>query len=468
MGAVLGLCSAAQLACCCGSTACGLCCQACPSCKNSTSSRIMYAIMLFLGTVTACILLSPGLQEGLQKVPFCSGSGNEAPGISSFLTPSSWKIDCQNAVGYLAVYRLCFAMTLFFSFMALIMIGVKSSRDFRAGIQNGFWGLKYLVLIGTMVGAFFIPEDDSSTFGTTWMYFGLIGAFLFILIQLVLVVDFAHRWAESWVEKYEETNSKGWFVALLFFTFLHYALCIAAVVLFFIYYTKPEGCDLHKFFISFNLLLCIAVSIVAILPKVQEHQPRSGLLQSSIVSLYALYLTWSAMSNQPDHNCKPNFSTIINGGTVAPPTEGNKPNFDAQSIIGLVIWFCCVLYSSIRTASNGQTEKLIGSDKVLAKDEGGSSGSEDIHEAETGGTKVFDNEADGVAYSWSFFHIMFALATLYVMMTLTNWYKPTSSLTTLSDNEASVWVKIISSWICLGLYLWSLIAPIALPNRDFS
>lgn len=37
--------------------------------------------------------------------------------------------------------------------------------------------------------------------------------------------------------------------------------------------------------------------------------------------------------------------------------------------------------------------------------------------------KVWDNEEESVAYNWSFFHVMFALATLYVMMTLTNWYK---------------------------------------------
>lgn len=135
------------------------------------------------------------------------------------------------------------------------------------------------------------------------------------------------------------------------------------------------------------------------MPKVQEHQPRSGLLQASVVSLYTLYLTWSAMSNQPgkfyskvfrsnslsyninakvfslpfpDTNCKPNFSSVINGGSPSDP--GQKPTFDAESIVGLIIWFCCVLYSSIRTASNGQTERLIGSDKVLAKDETGSSG----------------------------------------------------------------------------------------------
>lgn len=51
------------------------------------------------------------------------------------------------------------------------------------------------------------------------MYFGLIGGFFFILIQLVLVVDFAHRWAESWVEKFEETNSKTWY------TFSCYSQC---------------------------------------------------------------------------------------------------------------------------------------------------------------------------------------------------------------------------------------------------
>lgn len=40
-----------------------------------------------------------------------------------------------------------------------------------------------------------------------------------------------------------------------------------------------------------------------------------------------------------------------------------------------------------------------------------------------GDERVWDNEEENVAYSWSLFHVVFIMATLYVMMTLTNWYQ---------------------------------------------
>lgn len=79
------------------------------------------------------------------------------------------------------------------------------------------------------------------------MYFGMIGGFLFILIQLILIVDFAHSWAEAWVGNYEETESKGWYVALLGVTFLNYALTITGVTLLFVFFTK-----VRKLFNSFG------------------------------------------------------------------------------------------------------------------------------------------------------------------------------------------------------------------------
>ncbi|XP_074032873.1 probable serine incorporator isoform X3 [Leptinotarsa decemlineata] len=455
MGAVLGLCSAAQLACCCGSTACSLCCSACPSCRNSTSSRIMYALMLLVGTIVACITLSPGLKDVLKKVPFCANS--------SSLVPNSVVIDCQGAVGYLAVYRICFILTCFFALMALMMIGVKSSKDPRSGIQNGFWGLKYLLVIGGIIGSFFIPEGS---FGPTWMYFGMVGGFAFILIQLILIVDFAHSWAEAWVGNYEETESKGWYFALIGMTVLNYALSITGIVLLYVFFTKSGGCDLNKFFISINLIFCVLVSIIAILPAVQEKLPRSGLLQSSVVSLYVMYLTWSAVANSAKE-CNPGL-----WGIFGKKSSGDNTSYD---IIGLVIWMCCVLYSSLRSAS--KSSKITMSENMLTKDNGAvrGYGSDSLVEnegndgGESGdGKKVWDNEDESVAYSWSFFHVMFALATLYVMMTLTNWYNPSSSLENFNYNAGSMWVKVISSWLCLALYSWTLIAPVVLHDREFN
>lgn len=101
----------------------------------------MYAVMLLVGVVVCCIMLSPGLQDTLAGVPFCKNEDSTSLGFK-----------CSEVVGYLAVYRVCFALTCFFSLMAVLTIGVKTSKDPRAGIQNGFWGIKYLIIIGICVG----------------------------------------------------------------------------------------------------------------------------------------------------------------------------------------------------------------------------------------------------------------------------------------------------------------------------
>lgn len=90
----------------------------------------MYAVMLFLVTIVGWIMLSPWVVEKMHNVPFCTNS--TVPGIPDYHAA------CQAAVGHLAVYRVMFAMTIFFLVFALIMIGVKSSKDGRASIQNGY------------------------------------------------------------------------------------------------------------------------------------------------------------------------------------------------------------------------------------------------------------------------------------------------------------------------------------------
>ncbi|KAH0619115.1 hypothetical protein JD844_018801 [Phrynosoma platyrhinos] len=405
MGAVLGVCSLASwIPCLCSGASC-LLCSCCPNSRNSTVTRLIYAFLLLLSTLVACIMLAPGMEKQLKKVPgFCDGF-----------------VDCEALVGYRAVYRISFAMAMFFCLFALLMIKVKSSKDPRAAVHNGFWFFKIAAIVGIMVGAFYIPEGP---FTTALFVFGSFCAFLFILIQLVLLVDFAHSWNESWVERMEEGNSRCWYAALLSCTSLNYALSFIAIVLFYVFYTKPEGCIENKLS---HLLHYLKLSQ-------QEHQPHSGLLQSSVITLYTMYLTWSAMSNEPDRHCNPSLLNIISqiaaptslpvNATAIPVIPTSAPVkspqwWDAQSIVGLIIFVLCLLYSSIRSSNNSQVNKLTlsASDSVILDDT-------PCGDAEDGEPRrVLDNEKDGVQYSYSFFHFMLFLASLYIMMTLTNWYR---------------------------------------------
>ncbi|KXJ04742.1 Serine incorporator 3, partial [Exaiptasia diaphana] len=80
---------------------------------------------------------------------------------------------------------------------------------------------------------------------------------------------------------------------------LFFCLAISGFIVGYVYFTEASGCSLNKFFISFNLILCIVISVISIFPKVQEVQPKSGLLQASIISLYTSYLTLSALASEP-------------------------------------------------------------------------------------------------------------------------------------------------------------------------
>ncbi|NXR09626.1 SERC3 protein, partial [Semnornis frantzii] len=456
--------------CLCSGASC-LLCRCCPNSKNSTVTRLIYAFLLLLSTALACIMLAPGMEEQLKKIPgFCEeGLHARIPYVDGF-------VSCDVFVGYRAVYRISFAMAVFFFLFSLLMIAVKTSSDPRAAVHNGFWFFKIAAIVALMVGAFYIPEGP---FTRAWFVIGLFGAAFFILIQLVLLVDFAHSWNESWVGRMEEGNAKCWYAALLSCTGLFYALSLVFLVLFCVFYTKPDGCTENKIFISINVILCIAVSVVSVLPKVQEHQPCSGLLQSSVITLYTMYLTWAAMSNEPERSCNPSLLNIITqiatpttvpeNTTVVPATPAPPKSlqwWDAQSVVGLLIFVLCLLYSSIRSSSHSQVSKLTlsGSDSAMLEDSAALGSA-----AEEGDVRrVADNERDGVQYSYTFFHFMLCLASLYIMMTLTNWYSPDADFKTMTSKWPAVWVKITSSWLCLLLYLWTLVAPLVLTNRDFS
>ncbi|NXQ07972.1 SERC2 protein, partial [Vidua macroura] len=430
--------------CLCGSAPC-LLCGCCPSAKNSTISRLLFTFFLFLGTLVSIIMIIPGVEKELHKLPgFCEGSGSVL-GVQT-------NVDCSSFLGHKAVYRMGFAMAAFFCLFAVLMVCVRSSKDPRAALQNGFWFFKFLVLVGITVGAFYIPDG---AFTSVWFYFGVVGSFLFILIQLVLLIDFAHSWSQRWLRNADEGSAKGWYAALCTVTFIFYAASIVAVALLYVYYTKPEGCTEGKAFISINLILCLIVSVVSILPKIQEAQPHSGLLQASLITLYTIYVTWAALANVPSQRCNPTLLVRNSTGTA---TEPLTAWWDAPSIVGLVIFILCTLFISLRSSDHPQVNKL-----MLTEESGAGAGAGAGPGGARGGCSSGITPRGGCSSGVT------PWGGCSSRVTALGWLQqPDESLQVLRSPWTAVWVKICSSWAGLLLYLWTLVAPLLLPDRDFS
>eukprot|EP00040_Diaphanoeca_grandis_P022834 m.123350 g.123350 ORF g.123350 m.123350 type:complete len:447 (-) comp28981_c0_seq1:379-1719(-) len=444
MGAVLGACGVSSLvgeaACCLGPAAIGCCCgNRCGTCKNSTATRIAYAFLLLLCCISAWVMLLPEV-------------GSKLGAMKKYTGDISCEDDnCDTVWSQLGVFRVMFGTSCFYFLFACLMIGVKSSSGGRGGIQNGFWGIKFLLIVGLCVGAFFIPNVF---FMKYWGVVGMIGGFLFLLVQMVLLVDFAHSWAESWIEKMED-GSKCYKWLLLICSVGMYLLALIATILMFVFYTKGSGsaCALNKTVISVNIILAIVMTLVAMSERVREVVPASGILQSGVMVVYTTYITWSAITGNPDVSCQPDFG-------------GGSGNSTTTVVAGAFFTFVSVCYASVRTTSASQLGKLGMANKenhALLSDT-------DDDDDDVEGGKVSDNEKDGVMYNWSMFHATFALAGLYMMMVLTDWSEfkdGTAATIDIGHGKASVWVKLVSGWFCCALYIWTLVAPLCLPDRDF-
>ncbi|CAG8540051.1 11950_t:CDS:2 [Funneliformis caledonium] len=387
---------ASALASCFSAAACTLAFKSC-NCNNSIATRIGFAL--------AWIMMSDWAIKQLEKM------------LYDYL-----QLNCEEGTcyGVLAVHRICFALSLFHLFLGLLVVGVYDTRDKRASIQNGWWGPKILLWITFVIISFFIPNGFFIFWGN---YIALIGATLFILVGLVLLVDFAHTWSERCIENWEN-NDERWKYILIGSTI---SMFIGSIVLTGIMYGffAGHGCGLNQFFITFNLILCLIVIGLCISPAVQEANSRSGLSQASMVVIYCTYVILSAVVNEPDDN-------------LCNPLKRSRGTRTTTIVIGALFTFLAIAYSTSRAATQGA---------LITKS--------DYHPLNTASAvPLMMNQPD---------------AAMYVAMLLTNWNDVTTTgsdkLIIIGQSYIAVWVKVISSWICLLLYSWTLVGPVLLPDR---
>ncbi|KAF8905016.1 serine incorporator/TMS membrane protein [Gymnopilus junonius] len=483
----------------CTSTAASMFFKSC-NCNSSIATRVGFAIIFSLNSILAWMMKTDLAIKLIEKWSF-----------------DYIKMDCagEKCYGVLAVHRICFALALLHFVLSALLIGVRDTKDKRAAIQNGWWGPKvlfWLVLVGV---SFTIPNGFFMFWGN---YVALIGATIFILLGLVLLVDFAHSWSETCLENWENSSSNLWQWVLIGSTLSMYAFTITLTGLLYAYFAG-SGCNLNQFFISFNLALCIVITIMSVHPAVQERNPRSGLAQSAMVAAYCTYLVVSALSNHVHETKQCN------------PLRDGKTTQKAVLVMGGIFTFLAIAYSTTRAAT--QSRALVGKGKKgriqLTDDEGhhselgvvntqpgrtespryqallaaveagaipASALQEEEEEEEDDDVigESRDDELTGTRYNYSWFHVIFAIGSMYVAMLLTDWYvygffrrwtfcsSDPLSRNVVSKNplpgsadpnfdvyigrsEVAMWMRVVSGWVCILLYMWSLLAPVLLPDR---
>lgn len=402
------------------------------------------------------------------------------------LTLDYMTISCPNGpcYGWVAVHRINFALGVFHIILGFILLGVNSSKNPRASIQNGFWGPKIIAWLALIVVSFLIPDSFFFVWGN---YISFFAATLFLLLGLILLVDLAHSWAEYCLDQIEASDSRAWRGVLIGSTLGMFAASLAMTIVMYIFFAKGN-CTMNQTAITLNLIFLLIVSGVSVHPGVQEGNPKAGLAQSAMVAVYCTYLTMSAVSMEPDDKlCNP----LIRA-------QGTRTT---SIIIGAIVTMLTVAYTTTRAATQGVA--LGGTGKSIrlpeedehdlvtqqpdsrremraaalrqAVEEGSLPADallDDDDESEIGNSPK-DDERNSTQYSYALFHVIFFLATAWVATLLTMNFKDDSTkdvedFAPVGRTYWASWVKIVSAWVCYGIYTWTLVAPIILSDREFA
>ncbi|CAL4205839.1 unnamed protein product, partial [Meganyctiphanes norvegica] len=210
---------------------------------------------------------------------------------------------------------------------------------------------------------------------SAWMYTSMAGAALYIVIQLMLLVFLFHQWTDK-IEGKVNNGSKAccWYgVLTLCVTISVYSIFIFAIVAMYYFFALDERCTWNRWFIIVNAVACILVSIVALVRKGPKDW-RLRLFHSSLVSLYVIFLTWTAIGSAPRKYQDPIYRGNSGwAGFGSNPYEviGFKqpyycgPNDDQDSwtdhflpYVSVVVMFITVVSALVNTASPENCEAM--------------------------------------------------------------------------------------------------------------
>jgi hypothetical protein len=451
------MCCCTGLSCACNTISCIRCCfQPATGKRTGVSPRlakVLYIFLFGLSMIAALILRFNSENFNLGPLTVNCSSSNATVNASGLSTGTY--VYCK---GDAAVFRISFILVLFFLAMGLLSL-------VSDGAHRGFWFFKVTVLLGGMIGSFFMPNSAFDNSGYAWV--ARFGAGIFLILQILVLIDFGYHWNEMWVAhayegtltEYDEATNKNWLIAILVCAILLYMGTITATALVYVYYPCGTG-------IAFNtvvFLLSLAVTVISLF-RDKLVGVEGAVLPAAVVVAYAVYLVWSSLQSNPDATCRPASSD------------------DAASItVGALIATTSLCWTSF--SLTGNAEHLMKGEELEKPPETTTasvtpvagapvSSTQYRGDAEAGHNQGSDDEDEylpSTEKAWVF-HLLMITASMYLAMLLTDWGTESggASATGYGEGAASMGVKFAAALMTVFLYAWTLVAPVLVQGRDFS
>lgn len=383
-------------------------------------TRLTYGLFLVFGFILA-LFFRDGFFHLLEWVP--------AFRQSCKIAEDTFSTSC---VGKNSVYRISFSLVLFYLTSAFL-----SSRLFCVGdrirlyLAHKWFILKVPFFVILLVFPFFIPN----VVFIVWAWITLIMSGIFIIIQIILLIDFGYSWQKRWSnDNIDEEGFKIWDWLLIIFSILLFIIAIAFHVINFIIFGSGAQCHLNRFLICFTIILGILSTVASLVL-------RRGIVPPAVITAFCSFMCWCSLMSDPSTTCNilknnPNTNYVIEIITI---------------VLGIVFATLSLLRAAIATGSSFS--------RLFQKQDDGNE--EDLDSEEN-----LRLECQEIFYS----HIIFIFASCYMCMVLVSWTVDTTNHQSwkIEESIAAMWVKIVSSWLTYLLFGWTLIAPKILGKcRDF-
>jgi hypothetical protein len=385
----------------------------------------------------------------------------------------------KQCVGNAGVYRPTSLAFLFFTIAAV-------ASNIRPQLNRESWPAKYTIYI--LVVALSVLLSNTPWFTTLFVHVSRTLSLTFIIIQQIILIDLAYNWNDNWISKADMADrlqwgsGAVWLRATLGVCAIFYILTFTGIGLLHYYFS---GCIMNDI-----IIWCTAIGVIAI-TVIQLSGFEGSLLTSSVISIYAVYLCYSAISKNPHQVCNPQLTNdndpwgisiglLLTGVSLAWTGWSWTAEDRLSSTDGVT------KARSLHRSSNSSSTFRRGHDPLLDLDDPFLDYDDEDRPPSglaLGSSSSYDDGEDIIFLHstevWKLNAIL-ALVCCWVAMTLTGWgsiivAESDGSTDTNTHTAANPMIGrvnmimiAISQWVALLLYTWTLVAPRLFPDRDFS